>query len=265
MNVFRTDTHRITKARTQMKLGFNVLLVALVFGAFTSSRPAFAESQQNDYKGITDPFGDPATYEFAEDEKEDKEFFHLGRFLMFGLDVGAGIYTGGLGSSNSPGLLIGAHLIYFFDRAIALEAAGHYSFDVDSVRYPTGGSTDIDTGLIPLNLGFRYYFDTQNAPKAIAVANPYLSLGGGIYLRSQKVTFSDVPFDTSTTTTGNFGAYAGAGVQFLIYRRHIYLGIDLRYHLVFFNDESSTFSNRLSSGARGGDFFTSAASITYSF
>ena len=50
--------------------------------------------------GVSDPFGDPTNYEFQEDEKEDKEFFHLGRYVMFGVDLGAGIYTGGLGATT---------------------------------------------------------------------------------------------------------------------------------------------------------------------
>src|SRR4051794_21759426 len=161
------------------------LTIALALGLALSSLQAFGESQGSDYKGVTDPFGDPANYEFAEDEKEDKEFFHLGRYLMFGVDLGVGLFTGGLGRTNDPGFSVGAKLIYFFVRHLAMEAAGHYSKHLDSVPITQAQSLDIDTGLIPINLGFRYYFDTKNAPRAIAMANPYLALGGGIYIRNQ--------------------------------------------------------------------------------
>jgi len=231
-----------------------------------SASVARAESQNNDYKGITDPFGDPANYEFAEDEKEDKEFFHLGRFLMLGVDIGAALFTGGLGTSTEPGPYVGGRLVYFFDRSIALEAAGHFSNHLDSVRPASGGFVDIDTTMIPINVGFRYYFDTRDAPKAIAVANPYLSFGGGVYIRSQSVIAqsSGITGDADGMTS-NFGAYGGAGIEFSIYRRHIYLGIDVRYHMVFFSDEGSDWDGLLEVGERGGDYVTPMVTLTYNF
>jgi len=244
-----------------------LLLTLIVFPCLS----VWAESQGDDYKGITDPFGDPANYEFAEDEKEDKEFFHLGRFFMLGFDVGAAIFTGGLGLSTDPGAYVGGRLLYFLDRQIAFEAGAHYSNHLDIPRNSTG-SADIDTTLISLKLGFRYYFDTKNAPKAIAIANPYLALGGGAYLRNQTVLGVSGSFrnaDPNGNTT-NFGAFGGAGLEFPFYKRHLYLGIDVRYHLVFFIDEDDRFANEtgqpaLDEGARAGDYFTPCVSLTYNF
>lgn len=227
-----------------------------------------AESQNNDYKGITDPFGDPANYEFAEDEKEDKEFFHLGRYLMIGFDVGAGIFTGALGNSTAPGLNVGTHLIYFFDRSIAFEAAAHFSKHLDSVRPSTGGFADIDTKVYPLTLGFRFYFDTRDAPKAIAISNPYLAFGGGAYIREQVVIDSSPELSSLGLPVGSenlqsaFGVYGGGGIEFPIYRRHIYLGLDMRYHLVFFSDEGESYGDP---DDRAGDLMSAHVSITYNF
>src|SRR5262249_30149836 len=105
------------------RLYTTALCVCLLMASY--GRVTRAESQSNgDYKGVTDPFGDPSNYEFSEDEKEDKEFFHLGRYVMLGADVGIGAFTGGLGRTANPGLYIGAHMMYFFDKSIAFEIAG---------------------------------------------------------------------------------------------------------------------------------------------
>lgn len=227
------------------------------------SQPVFAENKgPGEYPGVADPFADPAQYEFSDEEKDDKEFFHLGRFLLLGFDVGAGIFTGGLGSSTGPGVLAGAHLVYFFDKSLSLEVRGTFSNHLDQVRNGGGGGADIDTTLMGFTGGFRYYFDTKAAPRAIAIANPYLGIGGGVFSRSQVVVAGAA---TGLVPSTNFGMYGGAGVQFMIYRNHVYLGVDLRYQMVFFNDENSTLGGIALQGDREGDYVTTAMTLTYSF
>lgn len=233
---------------------------------FFLSLPTFGESQTDEYKGITDPFGDPSNYEFSEDEKEDKAFFHLGRFIMFGFDIGVGIFTGGLGRSNNPGAYYGGRLLYFFDKSIAFEAAVHFVSHLDKVQPNTSQFVEIDTTLLPLTGGFRYYFDTQSAPKAIAIANPYLAFGGGGYFRSQAITrVQGINFTSPDAYNVHFGFYGAAGVEFPIYRRHVYLGVDLRYHAIFFDDEDDRLGTLLDEGDRAGDYFTTVLTLTYNF
>jgi outer membrane protein W len=242
----------------------------LVFGLMASSI-ALSESQDNDYKGITDPFGDPANYEFAEDEKEDKDFFHLGRYLMLGFDFGAGIFTQGLGQSTDPGFFTGVRLVYFFDRHLGMEAAAHYASHLDILNPSTAAFANIDTQLVPITLSFRYYFETKDSPRAFAVANPYLVLGAGAYLRNQKVLAQqNLAFNSSDGFTSNFGLNGGPGVEFDIYRRHVYLGADVRFHLVFFEDESTGITTEsgqaiVSPNDRAGDYVTSCLTLTYNF
>ncbi len=238
--------------------------IALVFllGTTLISRGLMAESGSGDYPGVADPFADPSQYEFSEEEKEDKEFFHLGRFLMLGLDLGAAIFTSGLGASTSPGLLAGAHLVYFFDKSIAFEGRFSYSNHLD-VPQSASGSAEIDVNMIAAIAGFRYYFDTKAAPRAIAIANPYLAFGGGVYMRSPFIVASTLPI--SVQDDSSFGGYGGGGIEFLIYRQHIYLGLDLRYHMVFFPNENDTLNNSVQVGDRAGDYFTTSLSITYNF
>lgn len=237
-----------------------------MYGISSFAPQAHAESQNSDYKGINDPFGDPSNYEFAEDEKEDKEFFHLGRFFMLGFDIGAGLFTGGLGASNDPSFYAGAKIIYFFDRSLAFEAAFHYASHTDVIQGTSGGSLTLNTKMMPITGGFRYYFDTRDAPKAIAVANPYLAVGAGLYLRSQTTLESNgITLSDADPSNANFGIYGGAGMEFNIYHKHLYLGLDLRYHMVFFIDESSTLEGALSPGDRAGDYFTPCMTFTYNF
>lgn len=217
-----------------------------------SSSLLLAESQGSDYKGISDPFGDPTAYEFSEDEKNDKEFFHLGRFFMLGVDLGLGSFTGGLGQTNDAAFYAGAHLVYFFDKSLAFEGRGAYIRHQDSLSV----NSDINT-LIPITFGFRFYPDIKNAPRAIALANPYLVLGGGMYLRTIENGSG------ASVSTNNTGFYFGGGMEFLIYRRHIYLGADFRYHAVYFDNEGS--SPGVDPDANSGNYFSSVLSITYSF
>lgn len=246
------------------------LIPLLVLATFLLIPPlAWAESQENEYKGITDPFGDPANYEFAEDEKEDKEFFHLGRYLMFGFDVGAGIFTMGLGRNTDAAFYGGARLIYFFDKHIGFEVAAHYARHLGQI---SNGSSiaELDVQLIPLTGAFRYYFETKESPRALAIANPYVVMGAGSYYRSQRPTSDPGSIISGGSEGTNFGLQAGGGLEFSIYRRHVYLGIDFRYHAVFFEDEdgivdSNTGQLTISGDDRSGDYITSALTLTYNF
>lgn len=251
----------------QKRLRELLLRYALVICVVCFWMPArvTAESQGNEYKGVADPFGDPANYEFSEDEKEDKEFFHLGRYLMFGVAGGMALFTGGLGTSAGPGPYFAGRLVYFFDKSIALEASVGYSSHLDQVRDASSAGFDYDTSITSFTAGFRYYFDTKSAPKAIAIANPYLSFGGGFYIRGQTL-LQQIGFPgVSDTHTNSFGGFGGAGVEFNIYRRHIYLGLDLRYHMIFFPDENETYNGKLNIGARAGDYLVPGVTLTYNF
>ncbi|MBI1860835.1 MAG: hypothetical protein HYR96_07955 [Deltaproteobacteria bacterium] len=246
------------------------LLIFSLLAAVWAASSAFAESQENEYKGITDPFGDPANYEFAEDEKEDKEYFHLGRFLMFGFDFGAGIFTGNLGKSAGSGFMSGVKLIYFFDSHIGFEAAAHYAFHTDVLRPTSTDFATLDVQVVPLTGAFRYYFDTKDSPRALAIANPYLVFGAGAYLRSEKVTGGNLPFTVANGFSGNFGICAGAGMEFNIYRRHVYLGIDARYHVIWFDDQATGITKEggtvvVPAADRAGNYVTALLSLSYNF
>lgn len=238
-----------------------IAILSLLF-ALSLPMPAGAESKSSDYPGVSDPFADPAQYEFSDEEKEDKEFFHLGRYMMLGLDMGAAIFTSGLGLYAAPGFLIGGNLVYFFDKAFAFEGRATLS-DHSEIPTSSGGTQLVlQTSIAAFTGGFRFYFDTKAAPRAIAIANPYLAMGAGVYNRNSTYISGT---GTAPLPSTNFGAYGGGGIQFMVYRNHVYLGADLRYHLVFFNDETGTLGGLLQQGERGGDYMTATVTATYSF
>ncbi|MCB0416147.1 MAG: hypothetical protein KDD39_00765 [Bdellovibrionales bacterium] len=219
-----------------------------------------AESQDDEYLGVTDPFGDPASYEFGEDEREDKEFFHLGRFLMIGANVGMGIFTGGLGTSVAPAINFGGKLLYFFDKRLCFEIAGSYGSHLDTVIPNQSTTIQLQYDVITITGGFRYYFDTQSAPRAIAVANPYLAFGAGGYIRMLTVLSGAA---ASTSDTSQFGLYGGGGIEFPIYRGNIYLGLDARYHFVFWSDDGIQAQYPVID--RSGGVFIPQVTLTYNF
>jgi hypothetical protein len=176
-----------------------------------------------------------------------------------GFDMGTGLFTGGLGASNDPGIYVGARIVYFFDRSLAFEGAVHYASHNDFIQ-TTSGTLTLKTSLVPLTGGFRFYFDTRDAPRAMALANPYLAFGAGAYLRSMTRVSGSLPLSSEDISNGNFGLYGGGGLEFNIYRKHLYLGLDLRYHMIFFIDESSSELT-----GRDGDYFTPVLSFTYNF
>ncbi len=252
--------YNISKPLFSRKNNMRIFLFICAF--ILLSEYAFSESEEPDYQGITDPFTDPTRYEFAEDEREDKEFFHLGRYLMFSIDAGIGVFTHELGRTTTSAFFGGLRLIYFFDKHIALDIAGGYGNHVETVYNSQSSTTElieIETIIIPTTLGIRYYFDTKNSPRAIAIANPYLNFGAGVYTRIQNI----LQGQAQSGNTSSFGAYMGAGVQFPIYRRHIYLGLDAKYHLIFFVDENTGYL--ITPGDREGDYMTIGATITYNF
>ncbi len=235
-----------------------VLLLQFLGLGFNAS----AESQK-DYKGITDPFGDPNNYEFSADEQEDKEFFHLGRFIMLGFDAGVGIFTGGLGATTDPALAIGGRFLYFMDRSLAIEAAFHYSNALNAYSANTTTFLYIQTEMLPLTLGMRYYFPVSDAPRALALANPYIAIGLGDYLRTETVLQRQAATYTPPSgTTSNFGFYLATGIEFPVYMRHVYMGLDLRYAFTFFVDRNSM---AFTPGDRNGNYFIPSLTLTYNF
>ncbi|MBL7715767.1 MAG: outer membrane beta-barrel protein [Bdellovibrionales bacterium] len=167
-----------------------------------------------------------------EQEAEDTKFFMYGR--LFGLSIGAGAVgaTGNRGQAYQPGFPsfeLRAH--YWFDFNVAIDlgfASMPFSFSP-----PAGGVTDVT--IQNFSVDVKYYLTTTNLPAAIAFANPYFILGFGGYSK-REFTFSTGASEAPDTQPG---PALGAGLEFALRKRRLYLSFEGKLHLPRFRDTTS--------------------------
>lgn len=243
-------------------LKYSIVVLSFALGTFCIQGLA----EEEDYRGIQDPFADPFTDNQVILEQPNSETADpaspsgTDRQFLLGLDIGAGIFTGGLQVSTAPSVMFGARLTYFFTPQVAIElSAGTGSF-LDQIL-TTNEVIDVDTKIIPITLGLRYYIGNPS-DKTIQAVNPYIGIGGGNYIRQQRVL-------TSTTIQGGdnsqTGAWGSLGLELPISKRKIFLGLDLRYHLIFFIDEDDDLNGLVAVGDRAGDLFVPSVTFSYNF
>jgi len=159
-------------------------ILALVYCLSFLSGALLAEEKNKDedeYPGIEDPFGPPLKYKPLSDVgQRPTPGVKFPRATMLGADIGAGLYTGGLGLSIETGAYFGIRGLYFINPSFALEASLHYSNQLDVLNSSFSGLVaEISTTLIPVTAAVRYYFGSPDISHFIAFANPYLVVGGG--------------------------------------------------------------------------------------
>jgi outer membrane protein W len=213
----------------------------------------------------TDPFQDDHDFYDVSDEKSDEAFFHLDRFFQVEVMGGIGLFTGGLGATHAVGGAVGFNFNYFLDNAFAVETGMWFSFQDNEVDGTLGTGTTITevstTYLFVPNIGIRYYFNTAPLSRTLAKFNPYLGVGIDWVIRRQTFHSSTIGRANTAKSESNFGFNGGLGVAALVYGRSLYLGMDMRFHYLFFEgeaDDTTGFS-------RAGDYFTILATLTYDY
>ena len=233
--------------------------------------PKLAHSQING--SSYDDFGS-----FASDpvdlDREYKDMF--GRFFQANLSGGTGILSGGLGSAFPAGLAMNARFIYYFDQVWAGELGFGYGRHAGSYVQANTGINALDVQeimtLIPISLGLRFGFNRDLLARSIATMNPYLALNGVLYYRSQAVQGTPVTTGLGTDletklvqntvlTDTAFGVSFGGGVEFDVYKEKVYLGLDLRYHLIFWPDSSVLYGTL----DRTGNYVSILGGVTYNY
>ena len=205
------------------------------------------------------PFTQYGEFNEDEDEEADTKFLQHGR--LFGVSLGAGYegVTGNRGLVWQGGFpFIDFKLHYWFDFQVALNmgiSSGSHFFQAGAT---SGGTTDAN--LTRVGLDILYYFDIKNLAAPISFANPHVSVGGGAFTKTQT---SQTSGGTPDSDVG-VGLTLGAGLEFAIRPRKIYLAVEGRYSIARFRD---TFSGQFSSIATDltGDFFSFYTSIIFNW
>ncbi len=230
---------------------------------------ALAQINQSAYDDFGAFSGDPT-------DLEDEVATIFGRYFQTSLQMGTGILGGDLGAAYASGFLVNVKFIFYFDRIWASELGvgfgrhqGYYdelNTDVADVDMP------ITMNLVPVYLGFRFGFDQDRLQRGFATMNPYLSVNGEIIFRTESVAASaittglGVPNDVKYGALANvpttaFGVNVGGGIEFDVYRKRLFLGVDLRYHLLVWSSGTELFGTL----GRSGNYITLMGAATYNY
>jgi hypothetical protein len=194
------------------------------------------------------------------------------------LSLGSSMLTGGLGQAYSPSFAFNAKFIFFFDKIWAAELGAGYAQYQGSYTELNTQTANIDIPImmntVPFYLGLRYGFDQERLARGLATMNPYLAVNGEIVFRNESVPTTPSPItdglgDPLSITYGpgavvkatGFGANFGGGIEFDVYRKKLFLGIDFRYHLIFWSNGNEFFGQL----DRRGNYLSFMGGATYNY
>jgi opacity protein-like surface antigen len=237
------------------------------------------EVQAQEYGDFSDFASDPVLL-----DQEANAIF--GRFFQNSILLGTGIFGGDLGKANSAGFLLGMRFVFYFDKVWGIELQAGYGksqgiYDERNTM-TTGVDVQFNTNMIPFHVGFRYGFDQSQMPRGFSTMNPYLSMGGELMYRSERIVGSPTVSGLSPELQTKYGAGAinntnalgfnlGGGLEFDVYKNRMLLGFDIRYHFLFWPDaqvrigDPSTTGSEAAPLERNGGFFTILGSLTYNY
>lgn len=252
---------------------FLLLLAASILTL--SAEPGFAQSGlfSSGYEDYDSFATDPVDL-----DNEASELF--GRFFQNSFQLGTNILTGGLGSAYAAGVLLNMKFIFYFDKIWAGELGAGWAQHSGIYNATNTRVSGIDVrekmNFVPLNLGIRYGFDQEVLPRGFAVMNPYLSMNAEYVFRSESVigtpdtrgivttngqTLANQFTEGAVNTGTGVGVNFGAGMEFDVYKKKLYLGLDMRYHMLFWSD-ADVLIGKLD---RRGNAFSILGSLTYNY
>lgn len=211
---------------------------------------------------ISGPYSDYGEFDSGEDEDANERFFQYGRFFGVGLGAGLTTATGNAGRIyQGNGLMVELRLDYWFDFHFALQLGVQNS--KHSYNLGQDGLTDVN--LFRTLLQVKYYIDTHDLSAPLTFVGPNLILGGGFYQRVDNIGVSSSDSATAIDTQNAFGINFGAGLEFTLKPKKVYLQFEGLMHLVQFKDDFS--SKFKSSGIpdRTGSWVTAGANLMWTW
>ncbi|PIU01015.1 MAG: hypothetical protein COT74_00475 [Bdellovibrionales bacterium CG10_big_fil_rev_8_21_14_0_10_45_34] len=193
------------------------------------ARPFLVGQVENESGDGYDPFSDFSDFEDASEEEADVNFFRNGRFFSLGLLGGYRVFTSVLGEIYQPAPYFGLFMNFFFDLRFALQLAyltGDHNYSVQGLA----GTVTIQN----INVGAKYFLNTQNVTRGLALFNPYLLIGLAQVYRIQRVTGSQ-----GTSRDAALAFEGGLGSEFPLMQGKMFCGIEATYQYVNFPDEGN--------------------------
>jgi hypothetical protein len=249
-----------------MRLIQSFALTLITLCVAPMGRAQFSSDNYDDYGSFAN---DP-----TELDNEVTEVF--GRFFQTSLQVGTGIHTGGLGQAYSAGMLAQIKFVFYFDKMWASELSAGYGQSKGLYTEDNTETANVDLSLtmnvVPLQLGLRYGFNQDRLTRGFATMNPYIAANAEILFRNEVVV--GTPTITGLTSAQQadygqggvksnsaFGFNLGGGFEFDVYKRRLYLGLDVRYHVLFWSNAEEFFGTL----SRGGNFVSILGAATYNY
>jgi hypothetical protein len=263
----RTDTFSMSRsfvrAAALISLGVALVLNSAPGMAIPANATDFEGgeadgTQKPESESFSDtPYTEYGEFNEDEDEQEITEFFQSGRF--FGASIGSGLHgvTGNRGRLWRGGLpLIDVRVHVWLTLNVSL----NLSFYNARHTYVDGAS-QVNVAMFRIGGDIRYTFDTENLPAPWNFAKPYIIGGGGSYSKNElNPLVSDQP-----ATDSGIGINIGAGLEFPIVHRKVYLTTEFNFHLVGFNDAANTNFQSRNIPDLSGNFYTIAGSLLFTW
>jgi len=189
---------------------------------------------------------------------EDERFYRFGRFFSFNASIGLTTFDGtrGIAYENFPPTY-GISFTFFKDFQTALNLGlsfSKHSFFLGgptvAFPYDSPGPGTVESNLLRVHLGYRYYVDTSDLGTAITYANPYFV--GQLEYWYQTLHLVDQSQEPKRTG-GGLGVGLGFGLEFPIEIKESYWGLEFLFHSVNFPDKNVNWYQANPDGGPGYD------------
>ena len=193
------------------------------------------------YDDQYDPFADFSEFEDDEQQRKDIEFFESGRLLTLGFVGGQRSWTDNNEQLFEAAPAFGLFLTYFFDLRFGMQVSfltGDHYMSYPASKDGLHPAVPGNNSFTSLSIDIKYYFNTQNVTRGLAMLNPYVLAGFSQNYRTVTLVDQDV-FNKETA----FGANFALGIEIPVMDGKLFIGGQGLYRFVNFPDEGQELIN----------------------